>query len=896
MLSVPWRSAALAAALAAIAACSDSRHPRGCHSGADCPSDAMCVMGACVAGSLPEAKIRLRGDAAELVSHREITFDGTESVNTNPGGSVKAYAWAIRRREATRCDPQPASGDGAALTTIFTCEGAYDVELKVKNDLGLESPPQLASISIARSTNPPTIESIGGALSVGHRCAGAPLVCTPLLASGATDIPLDVRATDTESQDALAYAWSFQPPPGVDASAIRARFDPDPFTRTPTVHVETDGTRIAGEWTFTVKVKDGDGLVTPASQKVSIGNRPPTVTLAPGPMTVDHIYQKDAARYFAMGTVRAKLEDPDGDPIPSAELRLVESAPTSCSFRVNDTALHAGDVASSFEVTCPGTNPEQLIGQVTRQLVLSATDVNGGVTPAPLDLVIANRQPFFTWMGGSDGAATWTLTVAHAVASCPGFGYDTCFSVDGTSPLGAIDPDGDPLARWELRPAGFDPLHGTWSSDGQSFRWLSEVSRPDLFRARDGSSPVAVTAVVHDPWDASLSSDATFRLKILNLPPTTALVPGVGAVRHSYSSTDLAYHAAVDLFLPADPTGDPVTLRAASADGMCDVSPKPVNGLARVTCSLPYDWTTGAAPPLAKLAGVTHALQVAASDAWEEGALSAVGYVSVTNTPPSVVGGTVHYDSCVCQCPLSGDCHFIEATGCANVTFEPGAQDADGTPVRIEFGPSSLATPYARNCIDGHCAIQLNLCAGQSIFGSVTVTDGLASASALYLFARTCTAVGGVCGSVGGGGSCFVAGTPVTMADGSLRAIEALRAGDRVLAYDPARGAAVPRRVLQTFVHPATPRLLRINGRITTTPEHLFFVEGRWVAAGALAPGDLLLRVSADPASPLREPVVSLEPLPGDVTTYNLEVEELHDYVADGVLVHNTKSCGPSGC
>ena len=129
--------------------------------------------------------------------------------------------------------------------------------------------------------------------------------------------------------------------------------------------------------------------------------------------------------------------------------------------------------------------------------------------------------------------------------------------------------------------------------------------------------------------------------------------------------------------------------------------------------------------------------------------------------------------------------------------------------------------------------------------------------------------------------SCFAAGTPVTMADGSTRPIELIDVGDRVLGYDVETGATVAARVSHTFVHPGTTGSLLINGVLRTTPEHPFWVDGGWTPAAELVPGASLLAVSG--ASSVR----SIESVSGALTTYNLEVDGVHNYFAGGVLVHN---------
>lgn len=144
--------------------------------------------------------------------------------------------------------------------------------------------------------------------------------------------------------------------------------------------------------------------------------------------------------------------------------------------------------------------------------------------------------------------------------------------------------------------------------------------------------------------------------------------------------------------------------------------------------------------------------------------------------------------------------------------------------------------------------------------------------------------------------ACFVAGTPVAMADGSTRPIEAVSVGDRVLAYDEARGWRVPARVVRTYVQAGFGReLVRINGSLTATRSHPFYIEGRGVRpARELAVGDRLLglpdgakgaRASRDAVVPVTvQEIEHLEPVP---MVYNLEVSAERNFFADGLLVHN---------
>jgi intein/homing endonuclease len=124
--------------------------------------------------------------------------------------------------------------------------------------------------------------------------------------------------------------------------------------------------------------------------------------------------------------------------------------------------------------------------------------------------------------------------------------------------------------------------------------------------------------------------------------------------------------------------------------------------------------------------------------------------------------------------------------------------------------------------------------------------------------------------------------------------IEAVRVGDVVLAYDTVSGRASPGRVLRTFVHPYLEgsTLIRVNDQLAATPEHPFFRNGGWSPAGEIGLGDRLLRMEigarGGPAF-LDAPVtmVRSEVIRNDIAVYNLEIDELHDYFAGGVLVHN---------
>lgn len=129
---------------------------------------------------------------------------------------------------------------------------------------------------------------------------------------------------------------------------------------------------------------------------------------------------------------------------------------------------------------------------------------------------------------------------------------------------------------------------------------------------------------------------------------------------------------------------------------------------------------------------------------------------------------------------------------------------------------------------------------------------------------------------------CFLAGTMISMADGSTKAIEDVRATERVLAFDDISARMTP-AVVQA-VHPARVEdgHLVVNGTIRMTQGQPVLSGGRWVAAGELQVGE---RLTAGDGRPV--PITSIQSVAGPVVVYNLDIGRIGSYVASGVIVHN---------
>ena len=167
--------------------------------------------------------------------------------------------------------------------------------------------------------------------------------------------------------------------------------------------------------------------------------------------------------------------------------------------------------------------------------------------------------------------------------------------------------------------------------------------------------------------------------------------------------------------------------------------------------------------------------------------------------------------------------------------------------------------------------------------------------------------------------SCFPAATLVSTETG-LRPIESVRTGDRVWAFDHAVGEWMLQRVLECYESTCDSQIIAISvagevieatlghpfwvieGRALLErpqPEHVpaapekLRVPGRWVDAGDLQIGDVLLLKEERFAT-----VKGWKTRPAREKVYNFQVEELHCYAvgAKQVLVHNNSALvDPSG-
>jgi hypothetical protein len=265
-----------------------------------------------------------------------------------------------------------------------------------------------------------------------------------------------------------------------------------------------------------------------------------------------------------------------------------------------------------------------------------------------------------------------------------------------------------------------------------------------------------------------------------------------------------------------------------------------------------------------------------------------------TCAAPDTCGGSGVENVCGCTpttCATKGaGCGSIP-DGCGG-TLSCGTctapESCDGAGVANACG----CTPTTCAALDDPCGAPSNGCGGT--LTCKTCVAGQVCYESACCTPRACTVecAGTLPNGCGGESicppcTCFGAGTDITMADHSHRAIETVHVGDHVLSYDAAGSAWVSATVTRTPMHGAeegTGVFIVVNGGLRLTSNHPVWIDGYAKSAEHLAVGDTLVVLSAE-GIPTKTTVRTLDRVASREVTFDLDVDGPGTFVAGNVVV-----------
>ena len=141
-----------------------------------------------------------------------------------------------------------------------------------------------------------------------------------------------------------------------------------------------------------------------------------------------------------------------------------------------------------------------------------------------------------------------------------------------------------------------------------------------------------------------------------------------------------------------------------------------------------------------------------------------------------------------------------------------------------------------------------------------------------------------------GAGKCLVKGTLVTMADATEKPIAEVQIGDRVVTVDVATLKPRRARVAMVMRQPAKPlrHIVTHSGRnLRCSFDHPILTPAGWVQAWKIEPDTQVAELCAGGRNVRWVAVVANEAQPAE-PLWDLTVEDDHNFVANGIVVHNT--------
>jgi hypothetical protein len=484
----PDRVISLLAAMASATFVACGAEPRApapaCSGDEQCEGATWCTEHACVQNSAPIASFLAPSNAA---SNATVTLDGSQSADPDERDEVSAYRWTVAVSSAP-CAAPIIESTTATATVRFACAGAFDVSLVVTDSKGAASAKTTRRVTVGAS--PAAQVSAGADQLAQHTCAGAPAKCHP-----EGTVKLAGSALGSTS-GAVTYAWTVIPPSNRPLDATRrVTFLPGPNVADPTVALETDGTPISGDWGFELEIRDGTGSLGKDTMRLSVANRAPVVKVLAA-ASYPHTYDASAKLYRSSGTVSLQLSDPDGDPVTHKE-EWRHTGDEGGQFGGQSTAS-----AVSFAIAV--TDPVSLAdgAGLTRAIVVTGDDGNGGVTSSSAPILVGNNLPTL--------AAPTSATVGHTYSG-------TADRFSATASFGRwIDPDGDPLTTV---PATDDPDCTSILQAGGGMLLSCSAAYTDIGSLARFAKVHTIEVHASDPWGTGTSKVS---LNISNRPPTVA--------------------------------------------------------------------------------------------------------------------------------------------------------------------------------------------------------------------------------------------------------------------------------------------------------------------------------------------------------------------------------------
>jgi hypothetical protein len=136
------------------------------------------------------------------------------------------------------------------------------------------------------------------------------------------------------------------------------------------------------------------------------------------------------------------------------------------------------------------------------------------------------------------------------------------------------------------------------------------------------------------------------------------------------------------------------------------------------------------------------------------------------------------------------------------------------------------------------------------------------------------------------GGSCFTGNTLVWMSDGTHKRIDSVAVGDIVKSYNTVTKEFISASVTDLYIHNIFEYI--VVNKICATPEHVVYINSKWQPIGNAVIGDKLISENGEEIE-----VTSISKVLKSEKVYNLHTDnDVHNYFAGGILVHNWKNQG----